>query len=341
MNTISRRHFLALAASLALPLSSACQREPAPAGPPLRVGAYFWPGQYWVDIAHKKGWFREAGVNVEWVDTNADYFASQKDLIDGKLDVVGFTLYDLVLNHAKGRPLVGFLASDLSVGAESLVARPGIADLAGLKGMRLGISRGTYLEFMWSIVSARAGLAPDAVRLIDMPAEKAAEELKAGRVDAVFTWEPVAGEALAAVKGKELFDTAQLPGIAWTVYATRGDLLKSRAADFRKFVAVWRRTEAFMRSRPDEAYAIVAEVNRKTPAEVRAFTALDRVLDLAGNRAAFSFAGGFDSLHGAARMMNDFQLRAGLTDRQIDTSALLDPRLVEALSRSPAKDGER
>lgn len=60
----------------------------APAGSPLRVGAYYWPGQYWVDIAHKKGWFGEAGVNVEWADTNADYFASFDDLAGGKLDVV-------------------------------------------------------------------------------------------------------------------------------------------------------------------------------------------------------------------------------------------------------------
>lgn len=332
----------ALCTATAILLLAACGRteQEAPAGPPLRVGAYFWPGEYWVDIAHRKGWFREAGVNVEWVDTNADYFASFNDLAEGRLDVVCFTLYDLVLPHARGRPLVGFLASDRSSGAEALIARPGIADIAGLKGKRLGISRGTYLEFMWSTVAMRAGLAPDAVRLIDMPGEKAAEELKAGRVDAVLTWEPVAGEALAAVKGARLFDSSQLPGISWGVYATRGEVLKSREADLRKFVEVWRRTEAFIRDRPEEAYAIVAEVNRKTPAEVRAFAALDRVLDLAGNRAAFSFASGFDSLHGAARMMNEFQLRAGLVERQIDTTALLDPHFIQELSRKAAGDRE-
>lgn len=80
-------------------LLAACGRESAQAvaGPPLRVGAYYWPGEYWVDIAHKKGWFREAGVNVEWVDTNADYFASFDDLANGKLDVVCFSLFDLLL----------------------------------------------------------------------------------------------------------------------------------------------------------------------------------------------------------------------------------------------------
>lgn len=194
---------------------------------------------------------------------------------------------------------------------------------------------------MWSIFAQRMGLAPSAVALVDIVAEKAAEELQSGRVDAVFTWEPVASAALAAVKGTKLFDSSQLPGSVWGVYAARDEILKSRAADFHKFVAVWQRTDAFMRSRSEEAHAIVAEVNRKTPAEVAAFARLDRTLDLKENLAAFSFASGFDSLHGAGRMMIDFQLRHGLVDKQIDTTDLLDPRFVEALSRNPAGDGKR
>src|SRR5712691_126502 len=50
----------------------------APSHPPLRVAAYYWPGMYWIDIANDLGWFREAGLNVAIVDTNADYFASFK-----------------------------------------------------------------------------------------------------------------------------------------------------------------------------------------------------------------------------------------------------------------------
>lgn len=309
-------------------------------GPPLRVGAYYWPGEYWVVIAHKKGWFREAGANVEWVDTNADYFASFDDLANGKLDVVCFSLFDLLLQRGRGRPLVGFLASDKAAGAEALIARPGIASIKDLKSKRLGLPRGTYLEFMWSILSTRAGLGTEAVTLVDVLAEKAAAELQAGRVDAVFTWEPSASAALAAVKGKKIFDSAELPGSVWAVYAARDDTLRNRAAELHTFLTVWQRTDAWIRSRPEEAYAIVAEVNRKTPAEVAAFARLDHALDLKENRVAFSFASGFDSLHGVSRMMIDFQLRHGLVDKQIDTTDALDPRFIEALSSNPSRHGK-
>lgn len=338
--SLLRRRLLA-ALGISPWLLAACGREPAqaPAGPPLRVGAYYWPGNFWIDIAHKQGWFGEAGLNVESVNTNADYFASFDDLAAGRLDVVGMTFFDLLLQRARGRPLLGFLACDIAAGAEALIARPGIAGVKDLKGKRVGLPEDTYIEFMWTIVAARAGLAPGAVTQVNIVAEKADEELKAGRVDAVFTWEPVAGAALAAVRGKKLFDSAELPGIAWSVYAAREETLRSRAADVHKFLAVWQRSGAFLRNRPEEAHAIVAAVNRKTPAEVAAFARLNRVLDLNENRAAFSFASGFDSLHGAARMMIDFQLRHGLVDKQIDTTELLDPRFVEALAATP--DAER
>lgn len=68
--------------ALALILLPACQPSTPPdvsANPPIRVSAYYWPSMYWVDIANKKGWFKEAGLNVEAVDTNANFFASFDD----------------------------------------------------------------------------------------------------------------------------------------------------------------------------------------------------------------------------------------------------------------------
>ncbi len=89
-NRIARAIMLGLIAASLL-MSAACGRSDAPPAAPIRIGAYYWPGFYWVDIAHQQGWFREVGLNVEWVDTNADYFASFNDFYAGKFDVVAFT----------------------------------------------------------------------------------------------------------------------------------------------------------------------------------------------------------------------------------------------------------
>lgn len=339
----ARRLGSALALGALLLLLGACQPAAAPpaASAPIRIGAYYWPGMYWVDIAHHQGWFREAGLQVEWVDTNADYFASFDAVVEGKLDIVAFTLFDLVRYNAQGKPLVGFLASDDSNGADALVARPGIASVRALAGKKLGISKGTYLEYMWTIVATRAGLAPGAVQLVDLPGEKADQALGAGSVDAVFTWQPIAGQAQAAVKGRMLFDSSQIAGLSPVVYASRSDFVRQRPAELHKLLQVWQRSTAFIRSQPEAAYAIVAQVNRKTVAEVQDLARLDRILDLDENRAAFSLATGLGALHSSARRMNDFQIQAQLSTQQLDTTTLLDARFVNALGRGSAKEKGR
>lgn len=335
----SRRRLLAALCASPLLAATGCERaaEPArPVGAPIRVGAVYWPGRYWVDVANRKGWFREAGLDVECVDTNADFFGSYNLLVEGKLDQVGMPLFDLVLFNARGKNLTGAIAEDISFGAESLVARPGIASVAGLAGKKLGLPKGTYLEYIWSVVASRADLKPSAVNIFDVKVEKTPEALASGRVDAILAFEPHAGKALDAVKGKKLFDTSQLAGTVWSVSTTRAEFARERAADVQALARVWQRASVFLRAEPDAAYAIVAAVNKTSLAGVRALARLDRTLDLRANRAAFSYASGLDSLPSAARRMNDFQMRAGLSGQEIDTSRVLDSSFVAELERSIA-----
>ncbi|MEA3149999.1 MAG: NitT/TauT family transport system substrate-binding protein, partial [Gammaproteobacteria bacterium] len=76
----------------------------------IKIGSYLWPGDYWVDIAWKKGWFAEAGLKVERFDVNLKYFESLDAVASGKLDVMGFSQFDLVRHVAAGHDLVGVAA---------------------------------------------------------------------------------------------------------------------------------------------------------------------------------------------------------------------------------------
>ncbi len=206
-----RGNILFLSACLVLAACGRGEEPAAPAGPPLRVGAYYWPGQYWVDIAHRKGWFAEAGLAIEWVDTNADYFGSFDQLADGSLDIVNMSQFDFLLFNARGKPLVGFLAADYTNGAEALVARPGIDSVRDLAGKRLALAMGTYLEYIWTIIAERHGLDPATVEIVDTPAETAPDALASGAADAFLTWEPMVTKALAGSGGVKLFDTSEVP----------------------------------------------------------------------------------------------------------------------------------
>jgi NitT/TauT family transport system substrate-binding protein len=302
-----------------------------PAHPPLRIAGYYWAGSFWVDIANEKGWFKEAGLPVTIVDTNQDYFASFADLVEGRLDVDDLTLFDVMLLNAKGGDLACIATTDQSAGADGIVARAGIDTLAALKGKRIGGGKGTYVEYMLSIVLGREGVAMGDFTLVDMPGEKAHERLAAGDVDAVVTWEPALTKAVEKAHGHKLWDSTIIPGLSPSVLATRASLVRERPEDLQKLLDVWQRGSEFIQQHPEEAFAIVARTNKKTLAEVRQFAAGVRLLDRRANLVAFSYGAGFDSLHGSARMMNDFLVKEKLAPKPIDSIALLNDSFLKAM----------
>lgn len=308
-----------------------CKPSVRDQGPPIKVAAFYWPGTYWIGIAAEKGWFREAGLNVELVDCNADYFGSEKDLVEGRLDVNTFVLFDFLDYIAHGAALVGIVNPDYSAGGEKLVARPGIEQLADLKGKKIAVPEKSYLVYDLEVAIGRAGLKLTDVQIVNVQPEKAPEALIKGEVDAMFTFEPFATQGLEAVKGHNLFDTSQAPGLSPTLIVFQRKFIDERQSEVTAFVKVWLRTTTFIKAHPDEAFGIVASINRKTPAEVRQFAEIDNILDLRDNELAFSFAAGFDSLHGAVRQMNDYMIARDITDKKLDSSQFLERSFIRAL----------
>jgi NitT/TauT family transport system substrate-binding protein len=324
-----RRALLALLlATAAVGCSRATPEHPRT---PIRLGTYEWPGSYWIDVAYKKGWFTAAGLNVERIDTDDKYFQSLDAVADGKLDSMGFSQFDLVRYVVAGHDLVGVAAIDYSEGAESLVARPGINRLQDLRGKRIALHRGTYLEYLLTVIADRESFDLSSVTLVDRASDQALEDLKAGRVEAVLVWEPYAAQALEAVGGVKLFSTAEFPGLTYNVLTFRRDFVKKRPGDVEALLKVWQRTVQYIRDHPDEACEIVAELFHQPLSGAKDMMHTDRILDLADNGRAFSYAAGFESLHGSWRRMNDFQIERGLADKRVDSPAHLDSRFIRSL----------
>lgn len=332
--TAGRTRLAAVAAcALAGVLLSACGSRSSPpplSSEPIRIASYVWPGSYWIDVAHDQGWFRDAGLSVERVDVNLKYFESMHDVNSGKLHAMGFSQYDLVRHVAAGNDLAGIIAIDYSETAEALIAKPGMHRLRDLRGKKIALHRGTYLEYLLSVVAQRDDLDLDEITLIDRSGDDAIADFIAGRVDAVLAWEPYVTDAKKA-GGVQIFSAGDFPGLTYSVFTLRRDFIESHPREVDALVQVWQRTERFIREQPGEACAIVARVAQEPEPYVEGLLQADRVLDVTDNRRAFSYAAGYESLHGSWRRMNDFMLDRGLVARRVDSPDHLDSRFIRAL----------
>ncbi len=307
---------------------------PKTTGLPMKVAHYYWPGMYWIEIANKKGWFEEAGLNIELVDSNPNYWGFLQDTVDGKIDNNNFTLFDLIQFNAAGADLIMVTNGDNSTGIDAIVAKSSIATIADLKGKTIGVDKGTYLEYILDVVLRRYGLKPSDVTKVKIAGERAAEEFGKGKLDAIVTWEPVVSEAIAQGNGRKIFNTSEIPGISPAGLVFHRGFIKERPGDVQAYVNVWHKTTLFIKENPDEAFGLIAEIYDVSPDEVQAFSRLNQILALRENLTSFSYGAGFESLHGTALQINNFLIDQDVTKTQLDSMEFIDATFIRALNHS-------
>jgi len=112
----------------------------AQAAAPLKIGYSDWPGWVAWQVAIDKGWFKEAGVDADFVWF--DYSASMDAFSAGKNDAVLMTNGDTLVTGAGGARSTMIMITDYSNGNDMIVAKPGIKSLKELKGKKVSVEVG-------------------------------------------------------------------------------------------------------------------------------------------------------------------------------------------------------
>ncbi len=104
---------------------------------PLKIGYSDWPGFTIFEVAKQKGWFKDAGVDVElaWFD----YLPSFDAFAAGKVDAVTVVATDALVNGASGAKSKLIALLDYSEGSDMIIGAPGIDSIKDLKGKSVGV----------------------------------------------------------------------------------------------------------------------------------------------------------------------------------------------------------
>jgi len=243
------RPFRSALALGALALVVGCNsKEKAPeaaAKPPLKIAYSDWPGWTAFEIGIQKGWFKEAGVDVEF--SWFEYAPSMEAFTAGKVDAVTIASCDALVTGAQGGKNVAVLVTDFSDGNDMIVAKPGINTIKDLKGKKVGLEIG-FVEHLLLLKGLELnGMKESDVKLVGTPTHQTAQVLATGDVDAIGAWQPNSGQALKSVPGsKAVFTSADAPGLIYDFISVSPQSLAERRDDWVKVVKVWDRIVAYL-----------------------------------------------------------------------------------------------
>lgn len=302
---------------------------------PLKVAYSDWPGWTAFAIAGEKGWFKEAGVDVEllWFE----YGPSMDAFTAGKVDAVMVTNGDALVVGANGAKNTVIMITDYSNGNDMVVARPGINSLAELKGKKIAVEIGFVDHLLLLNGLEKAGLTEAAVELIPTPTNQAPQVLASGEVDAVAAWQPNSGAALKAVPGsKAVYTSADEPGLIYDTVTVSPQSLAQRRADWVKFVKVWDKIVAYLNDPATRADGIKIMAARAgvDPKEYEAFMAGTKLLTLKeGTKLITAKTKGFDSVVGSSAIADEFNVKNGVYKESQSVVESIDASLMVEASR--------
>jgi NitT/TauT family transport system substrate-binding protein len=312
--------------------ASAAVTPPAPAKTPLRVAYSDWPGWTAFEVGIQKGWFKDAGIDVEF--SWADYGATLDNFSAGKADAVMVTNGDALVTGASGAKSKMILLTDYSNGNDKVVGRPGIKTFKDLKGKKVGLELTLVEQLLFQKGCEKNGINPKDVTLVGTKTNDTPQVLGSKQVDAIAAWYPIAAQALATVPGSiPLFTSADVPGLIYDSVAVSPTSLAQRHEDWVKFVKVWYKISDYVRDPKTQADA-VAIMAAKAGAKVEEYTAAmpgTYFLSAAEAKTRYKKAPGLDSVYGSSTVANDFNLANKVYKDSQNVDEYIDSSIVDAL----------
>lgn len=222
---------------------SACQPVPVP---PAKLGMNPWVGYDPLVLARDQGLLDRTRTKVVELSSNAE---TLRHFRNGQLDAAALALAETLRLADEGVDvrIVAVLSS--SAGADQVLALPEITRPQQLRGRSIAVERSTVGTLMLQRLLRAAGLTPNEVTVHHIEAPMQLAAVRQGQVDAVITFEPMAG-ALRASGLRPIFDSRQMPGDIVDVLVVHDSLLAHHREQVDAMVLGWRLGLRAMLSEP-------------------------------------------------------------------------------------------
>jgi NitT/TauT family transport system substrate-binding protein len=276
---------------------------------PIKIAYSDWPGYTVLEVAKQKGWFKDAGLDVDLVwfeySPSIDAFAA------GKVDGVTIVAGDALVTGASGSKSKIVCLIDYSEGSDMIVGAPGVNSIKDLKGKKVGVEL-TLVEHELLLQALKEnGLSQSDVTLVGTSTDKTPQTLASGQVAAIGAWYPISGQALKQVPGsKKLFTSADAKGLIFDVIAVNPSSYAAHKEDWAKITAIYYKCVDYLMDPKtrDDAIKIMAAKVGADPVEYAKNVPGTHFLTVPEAKAALVKSHDMLSIYGSMELSDKFNL---------------------------------
>lgn len=307
----------------------------APAGlraDTIKIGYSDWPGYTVMEIAKQKGWFKDAGLDVDMIWF--EYSPSIDAFSAGKIDADMIVASDAMVTGASGAKSKIVCLVDYSEGSDMIVGAPGIDSIKDLKGKKVGVEL-TLVEHMLLLQALKVnGMSQSDVTLVGTSTDKTPQTLASGQVSAIGAWYPISGQALKQVPGsKKLFTSADAKGLIFDVIAVSPTSYAAHREEWAKITAIYYKCVDYLMDPKtrDDAIKIMAAKVGADPAEYAKNVPGTHFLTLAEAKQALKKSDDMLSIYGSMELSDKFNLANGVYKDSQNPASYLVPSVINSL----------
>lgn len=266
MSTISRLAVIGVLLALVAAQVGGCVAVPTEEDTRLKIALIPVLDVIPIFIAEENGYFAEQGIQVEGVPVKS---ALERDVLIQTGQVDGM-LTDLISNGVLNKNKVQVKAVYTSrrpyPGAPvfRILASPGtdIVTPADLKGIPIGVSQNTVIEYLTERMLAAEGLKPEEIVVQEVSAIPVRfEQLLNGNIRAATLPDPLAQGAIAA-GARLIVDDSKYADLSQSVLTFRIETLTARPNTIRKFLAAWEKAVRELNANSDRYQGVLIEQGR-------------------------------------------------------------------------------
>jgi len=211
-------------------------------------------------VPHEIGAFKDAGLETELV-TGASGSRQVPFILTGDFHFAMGSGGACMTTHDKDPDKAAMFASGSGYrGYDGVVSRDDIADLAALRGKRVGLAMGTGSETFFTTVVEKAGYSITDYEVFPVEAPEMVAALERGDIDAYAAWEPWVSRGVISIPGTHQMLSSE--GLWEPVNAICGNKAWAEAnpADAETLFRVMAETAAKMRADTDWAATVISKV---------------------------------------------------------------------------------